>query len=155
MTTKFKLGDAVERLNDSHGGLNVGSGGTVVGIKLKDGLNLYSINHPRMHLYPDYWHQEKNLRLVSTGDAVLPPVPDSEVYFNSYPAPGNNQHLRVYTGGDKALGNEVLRLAVIPKVGSTIATRALGIHLDPDSALQLAHDIMRMALKLKREQEKD
>lgn len=88
------------------------------------------------------------------GDDELPPVPDSVVYFNSVRDKGNDQRLELsincaaadfYT---EAAGN--LGLAIIPRTGSSRAAKSIGVNLSPDAALQLAHDLRRMAMHNKR-----
>ena len=43
-------------------------------------------------------------------------------------------------------------IGVIPRKGSTRAQEEIGINIDPDSALQLAHDLRRMAMEIKRKE---
>lgn len=101
--------------------------------------------------YPWHWsyfnmHQEP-------GDE-LPPVPDSVMYFNSVRDDGNDQHLVVERTdrsdgwADEATGH--IGLKVAPRTGSTRAGMSIGINLTPDAALQLAHDLRRMAMEIKR-----
>lgn len=80
----------------------------------------------------------------------LPPVPDKVAYMNSKRNPGNDQRLVV----DKDNGEEegLMYIGIIPRKGSTRAQEEIGINIDPDSALQLAHDLRRMAMSVKREQ---
>ena len=85
-------------------------------------------------------------------DDELPPVPDSVMYFNSVRDDGNDQHLVVERTGlsnewhDEATAH--IGLKVAHRTGSK---KAIGINLSPDAALQLAHDIRRMAMTVRRE----
>ncbi|QJI52586.1 hypothetical protein VLC6_12 [Klebsiella phage VLC6] len=84
------------------------------------------------------------------GDDELPPVPVSVTYMNSKRDQGNDQ--RLVLEKDNGLGEGLMYIGVIPRKGSTRAREEIGINIDPDSALQLAHDIRRMAMSVKREQ---
>lgn len=83
-------------------------------------------------------------------DEELPPVPASVAYMNSKRDPGNDQRLVI--DKDNGDGEGLMYIGVIPRKGSTRAKVEIGINIDPDSALQLAHDIRRMAMSVKREQ---
>ncbi|QOI68531.1 putative RecT family recombinase [Klebsiella phage vB_KpnP_Dlv622] len=97
-----------------------------------------------------------NFELYKEPEDELPPVPDSVMYFNSVRDDGNDQHLVVERTdrsdgwADEATGH--IGLKVAPRTGSTRAGMSIGINLTPDAALQLAHDIRRMAMSVKREQ---
>ena len=86
----------------------------------------------------------------------LPPVPDSVMYFNSVRDEGNDQHLvlertdRSDAWHDEATAH--IGLKVTPRTGSKRAAEAIGINLTPDAALQLAHDLRRMAMEIKRKE---
>lgn len=104
-------------------------------------------------LYP--WYAD-NFELYQEPKDELPPVPDSVMYFNSVRAEGNDQHL-VVERTDRSDGwadeaNEHIGLKVVPRTGSTRAGRSIGINLTPDAALQLAHDLRRMAMEIKRKE---
>lgn len=83
-------------------------------------------------------------------DEELPPVPASVAYMNSKRDPGNDQRLVI--DKDNGDGEGIMYIGVIPRKGSTRAKVEIGINIDPDSALQLAHDLRRMAMSVKREQ---
>lgn len=91
-----------------------------------------------------------NFELYQEPEDELPPVPASVAYMNSKRGPGNDQRLILEkdNGGREGL----MYIGVIPKKGSTRAKVEIGINIDPDSALQLAHDIRRMAMSVKRGQ---
>jgi hypothetical protein len=85
----------------------------------------------------------------------LPPVPDSVMYFNSVRDEGNDQHLVVemtnkHYGWDKADDAHV-GLRVVPRTSWEQAC-TIGVNLTPDAALQLAHDLRRMAMEIKRKE---
>ena len=82
------------------------------------------------------WLQAKRLRLVEQDDP-LPPAPESAMYVNEW----------CWAVGVRNLG-DVVRIGTgnpnSCNQGWTYAT------LDPDAALQLAHDLNRMANEIKR-----
>lgn len=150
---KFKVGDKVVRkegigkdkfFRDSIGGsiyyvvTSVSNGGYWLQL---DGWCSNRNTHP--------WYV-LNFELYQEPEDELPPVPASVTYMNSKRGPGNDQRLILEkdNGGREGL----MYIGVIPKKGSTRAKVEIGINIDPDSALQLAHDIRRMAMKIKREQ---
>lgn len=150
---KFKVGDKVVRkegmgkdkfFRDSIGGsiyyvvTSVSNGGYWLQL---DGWCSNCNTHP--------WYV-LNFELYQEPEDELPPVPASVTYMNSKRGPGNDQRLILEkdNGGREGL----MYIGVIPKKGSTRAKVEIGINIDPDSALQLAHDIRRMAMKIKREQ---
>ena len=83
-------------------------------------------------------------------DEGLPPVPARVTYMNSKRDSGNDQ--RLVLDKDNGDGEGLMYIGVIPREGSNRAKVEIGINIDPDSALQLAHDIRRMAMSVKREQ---
>lgn len=95
-----------------------------------------------------------NFELYQEPEDELPPVPDSVMYFNSVRDEGNDQHLVVErTDRSDAWHDEAtahIGLKVAPRTGSKRAAEAIGINLTPDAALQLAHDLRRMAMEIKR-----
>lgn len=96
------------------------------------------------------WDQYKILPAFV--EEQLPPAPDSVMYFNSESSTDNLQHLLVQPHWE--LDNH-LTVAVV-KSGCKFDPYAYGdvlsINLDPDSALQLASDLRRMAMDIKRKQ---
>lgn len=89
-------------------------------------------------------------KLYQEPDDELPPVPASVAYMNSKRDRGNDQRLVLekYSGADENL----LYIGIVPKKNSPRAEREIGINMSPDSALQLAHDIRRMAMYIKRKE---
>lgn len=86
--------------------------------------------------------------LYQEPDDELPPVPDGVAYMNSKRDPGNDQRLVI--DKDNGDGEGLMYIGVIPRKGSTRTKFEIGINIDPDSALQLAHDLRRMAMDIKR-----
>lgn len=84
------------------------------------------------------------------GDDELPPVPSSVSYMNTKRDPGNDQ--RLVLERPDWLDEGLLYIGIVPGKGSTRAEREIGINMSPDSALQLAHDIRRMAMEIKRKE---
>lgn len=91
-----------------------------------------------------------NFELYQEPGDELPPVPDEVAYMNSKRDPGNDQRLVLdkYNGA----GEGLMYIGIIPRKGSTRAQGEIGINIDPDSALQLAHDLRRMAMEIKRKE---
>lgn len=153
MSKLFKVGDKVQRINKIEGktmrGEIVTKGpGLYTDIKLTEGAGI----HYAGDIYcgsADFW------QLIEEADE-LPPVPDSVMYFNSVRDEGNDQHLVVErtdcSEGWDDVSTEHIGLKVVPRTGSTRAGESIGINLTPDAALQLAHDLRRLAMKIKREQ---
>lgn len=98
-------------------------------------------------LYP--WYAD-NFELYQEPKDELPPVADKVAYMNSKRDPGNDQRLVLakYNGA----GEGLMYIGIIPRKGSTRAKAEIGINIDPDSALQLAHDLRRMAMEIKRKE---
>lgn len=94
-----------------------------------------------------------NFELYQEPVDELPPVPDTVAYMNSKRDPGNDQRLVI--DKDNGDGGGLMYIGVIPRKGSTRAKVEIGINIDPDSALQLAHDLRRMAMDIKRKEKAD
>lgn len=116
---------------------SVSDGGRFIQV---DGIITRSDRHP--------WYVNNFELYQEPEDEELPPIPASVTYMNSKRGPGNDQRLILEkdNGGREGL----MYIGVIPKKGSTRAKVEIGINIDPDSALQLAHDIRRMAMSVKR-----
>lgn len=140
--SNFKVGDVVVAVREFPGQLTRGKEYTILSISYEG------------------WHRVRtdngtvdgftaNAFKLATDDP-LPPVPDSVAYLNTKRDRGNDQ--RLVLEKDSGLGEGLMYIGVIPRKGSTRAQEEIGINIDPDSALQLAHDIRRMAMSVKREQ---
>lgn len=152
MSKLFKVGDKVVRTKKIDGktmrGEIVTKGpGPAIDIKLTEGAGLYNAGD----IYGGsiyFWE------VVEEADE-LPPVPDSVMYFNSVRDEGNDQHLVVELTSESNEWNPEadahIGLMVVPRTDRT-QKRALGINLTPDAALQLAHDLRRMAMEIKRKE---
>lgn len=150
--SKFKVGDKVVRSTDlnkenflRHAGkkdyyivTGVSSSGMWLQLdcKARDGDN-----YPWLASYYELYQEPED---------ELPPVPDKVAYMNSKRDSGNDQ--RLVLEKDSGLGESLMYIGVIPRKGSTRAQEEIGINIDPDSALQLAHDIRRMAMEIKRKE---
>ncbi|AOT23849.1 hypothetical protein HOR30_gp10 [Klebsiella phage KP-Rio/2015] len=96
--------------------------------------------------YP--WYADNFELYQEPEDEELPPVQASVTYMNSKRDSGNDQ--RLVLEKDNGSGEGLMYIGVIPRKGSTRAQEEIGINIDPDSALQLAHDLRRMAMDIKR-----
>lgn len=152
--SKFKVGDKVVRKEwcgeDEYfvsklGGspyyivTSVSASGRFVQV---DGFITRSDRHP--------WYADNFELYQEPKDEELPPVPASVTYMNSKRDPGNDQ--RLVLEKDNGGGEGLMYIGVIPRKGSTRAKEEIGINIDPDSALQLAHDLRRMAMEIKRKE---
>lgn len=145
MSKLFKVGDKVVRTKKIEGktmrGEIVTKGpGPAIDIKLTEGAGLYNAGD----IYGGsiyFWE------VVEEVDE-LPPVPSSVSYLNTKRDPGNDQ--RLVLEKDSETNEGLLYIGIVPRKGSTRAEREIGINMSPDSALQLAHDIRRMAMEIKR-----
>lgn len=83
-------------------------------------------------------------------DDELPPVPDSVAYLNTKRDPGNDQ--RLVLERDREYDEGLLSITIIPRNSNTWEAQEIGINMSPDAALQLAHDLRRMAMEIKRKE---
>lgn len=150
---KFKVGDKVVRKEgmgkDTFFQDRLGGKIYYVVTSVSDGgywlqLDGYCSNH---NTHPWYF---LNFELYQEPEDELPPVPDREVYLNFKRDRGNDQ--RLVLDKDNGEGEGLMYIGVIPRKGSTRARAEIGINIDPDSALQLAHDLRRMAMEVKRKE---
>lgn len=141
----FKVGDTVKRVSGwgLSDGLPVGEVGIVSKLR---GNGLVEIEG-----CGNWLHTTKSLELV-TQDDELPPAPESVRYYNSYIVGRNDQHLVLDKSHTDHPGINLLYLGIVPRTGSTRANEEIGINMDADTALQLAHDLRRMAMESKRKE---
>lgn len=118
---------------------SVSAGGRFIQV---DGFITRSDRHP--------WYVNNFELYQEPEDEELPPVPASVTYMNSKRDSGNDQ--RLVLEKDNGCGEGLMYIGVIPRKGSTRAQEEIGINIDPDSALQLAHDLRRMAMDIKRKE---
>ena len=144
--TKFKAGDKAVLMSVEPGwGVEAG---TAVKIKRPfkgsagPGYMVELCNDPGSCIY----YAERRLGPV---DDPLPPAPESVRYYNSYILGNNNQHLTVEDAPEYP-GKGLLHLLITPNSPSSRNVAPLSINMDAASALQLAHDLNRMANEIKR-----
>lgn len=103
------------------------------------------------HGDPVPWCSEY-FELYQEPDDELPPVPTSVLYYNSTTDADNFQHMLVQPHWELE-GH--LSIAIV-KSGKKFDPLAYGdilsLNLEPDAALQLAHDLRRMAMDIKRKE---
>lgn len=153
MSKLFKVGAEVQRTKAFDGKIMRGeivakNSSCSIDIKLTEGASGYAAGD----IYAGsiyFWEV-----IEEPEDDGLPPVPDSVMYFNSVRDEENDQRLVVEMTSDSDKwsdeANAHVGLMVIPRTGSTLSSNAIGINLAPDAALQLAHDLRRMAMDIKR-----
>lgn len=138
----FKIGDTVERVEAGAGGLRAGERGIVTG---------FGFGSVLIAGKGSWEHSLETLRLVEEQDDPLPPAPESVMYFNSIRDKGNDQCITV--GPDDApYYAGTLCISVHPR-GDYAGYQSVA--LDPDAALQLAHDLRRMAMEIKRKEKQN
>lgn len=135
----FKIGDTVERVEAGAGGLRAGERGIVTGS---------SFGYVLIAGKGSWKHALWTLRLVDEQDDPLPPAPESVRY---------NEGAVGFTFEVKSLGGNNpfphrIRLGVL--CGDCDITHKY-VCVDPDTALQLAHDLRRMAMEIKRKEKQD
>lgn len=142
--SNFKVGDKVVAVREFPGQLTRGKEYTILSI---------SYGH---------WHRVRTDNGLVDGfsanafklaaDDPLPPAPDSALYYNSTRQVDNFQHMLVQPHWELE-GH--LSIAIV-KSGKKFDPLAYGdilsINLEPDAALQLAHDLRRMAMEIKRKE---
>lgn len=94
-----------------------------------------------------------NFELYQEPKDELPPVPDSVLYYNSTRNVDNLQHMLVQPHWELEGHLSIAIVKSGKKFDSLAYGDALSLNLEPGAALQLAHDLRRMAMKIKREQE--
>lgn len=153
---KFKVGDKVVRKEwcgeDEYfisklGGspyyvvTSVSAGGRFIQV---DGFITRSDRHP--------WYINNFELYQEPEDEELPPVPDSVMYYNSTAGEDNFQHMLVQPHWELEghLSISIVKSGI--KFDPLAYGDVLALNLEPDAALQLAHDLRRMAMSVKREQ---
>ena len=149
MSKLFKVGDKVKRTKKIDGktlsGEIVTKGpGPAIDIKLTEGAGLYNAGD----IYGGsiyFWE------VVEEADE-LPPVPDSVMYYNSTAGEDNFQHMLVqpHWGLEGHLSISIVKSGI--KFDPLAYGDILSLNLEPDAALQLAHDLRRMAMEIKRKE---
>lgn len=149
---KFKVGDVVERVLgvETYLVYQGSATGTVTAVSPQGGLQIDGWMDTANNRYP--WHSENFVHAAKPADDPLPPAPTSTLYFNSEATKGNDQRLRVSVGFDDCVDIMVIPRTNSPALLAVSVRYGLGVGLNPDGALQLAHDIRRMAMALKRKE---
>ena len=140
--SNFKVGDVVVAIREFPGQLTLGKEYTILSI-VYDHWHRVRTNDGKVDGFP-----ANTFKLAA--DAPLPPVLVMVAYMNSKRDRGNDQ--RLVLEKDNGEGEGLMYIGVVPKKGSTRAKVEIGINIDPDSALQLAHDLRRMAMDIKRKE---
>ena len=97
---------------------------------------------------PGFTFSAECFKLLEEQDDPLPPAPESVVYFNSIRDKGNDQCITVRPDDDPRYEG-TLCISIHPR-GDYNEYKS--VVLDPDAALQLAHDLNRMANEIKRKE---
>lgn len=115
-----------------------------------DGFGIYTYPNGKAGTYDQWWLDAmlKSGAFVDvTEDDPLPPVPDS-VMYNA----GQGCRLEVATLPPNANYEARVRIGVF---SNTLVYQGKCTCLEPDEALQLAHDLRRMAMQIKRNQKQE
>lgn len=142
----FKIGDTVRRV-DPWGSYMWGLQGGDVGIVSV----LHDNDLVEIKGYDGWLHATESLELVEQVDDELPPAPDSVLYFNSIRDRCNDQCITVRPDDDPRYEG-TLCISIHPR-GDYNEYKS--VVLDPDAALQLAHDLRRMAMEIRRKERKE
>lgn len=92
-----------------------------------------------------------NFELYKEPEDELPPVPDSVLYYNSTRNVDNFQHMLVQPHWELEGHLSIAIVKSGKKFDPLSYGDVLSLNLEPDAALQLAHDLRRMAMSVKRE----
>lgn len=148
---KFKVGDKVVRTAESQTFWRIqGVKNYYIVTDVGVGGYFLQLDGVRDKEDPRPWYAPNFELYQEPEDDELPPVPVSVTYMNSKRDPGNDQ--RLVLEKDNGGGKGLMYIGVIPRKGSTRAQEEIGINIDPDSALQLAHDLRRMAMDIRRKE---
>lgn len=150
--SKFKVGDKVVRKHYKDDEIFKSSQGDCIYYTITDmsergywlQLNNFSYDGDRVP-----W-SAANFELYQEPDDELPPVPASVAYMNSKRGRGNDQ--RLVLERHSLTDENLLYIGIVPRKNSTRAEQEIGINMSPDAALQLAHDLRRMAMNIKRKE---
>lgn len=149
---KFKVGDVVKRTLDVQSYcLCQGSPvGVVTSVGSMGWLQIDGWSDTSGNTHP--WSPAYFVLTDEQTDDPLPPAPASALYFNSETSKGDDQRLKVYASIDGCVDIMVIPRTNSPASKAVSVRYGLGVGLHPDDALQLAHDIRRMAMALKRKE---
>lgn len=153
--TKFKVGDIVVGNQDSEvNGVEQGQLYEVVATEAEGGYD-----YIRTDLSLGCWVLSERFDLYKPisqveQDDPLPPAPESVRYYNSFIMGNNDQNLTVEPAPEYP-EEGLLHLLITPNSHSTRNVAPLSINMAPDAALQLAHDLNRMANEIKRKEKQN
>lgn len=151
--SKFKVGDKVVRTVKSPAFLLIqGVKNYYIVTDVGAGSYWLQLDGVRDKEDPRPWYWNNFELYQEPEDDELPPVPASVSYMNTKRDRGNDQ--RLVLEKDNGCGEGLMYIGVIPRKGSTRAQEEIGVNMSPDAALQLAHDIRRMAMAVRREEKK-
>lgn len=145
MSKLFKVGDKVQRTKKIDGKIMRGvivtkRPGLAIDIKLTEGAGNYAAGD----IYGGsiyFWD------VVEQPDDELPPVPTSVLYNDEYP------HRQVYDQTWLRLTHHSVENLVTISTGQYgHEDRGVGVRISADAALQLAHDLRRMAMDVRRKE---
>ena len=149
--SNFKVGDIVVCVNNTRypAQIRVGVPKTVHSVSLC-GKYLRVHRDDRLEIGG---YDVEDFELYTEQDDPLPPAPESVSYYNSYiTRRGNDQHLVLIKDNKGYPDENLMYLGIVPRTGSMRTNKEIGINLDVDAALQLAHDLRRMAMENKRKE---
>lgn len=123
----FKVGDTVKRVRGwgLSDGLLIGEVGVVSA--------LYGFDFVKIEGYDGWLHNTESLELVTLDDE-LPPAPESGLYFNH--------------NGTRSASLELEKEVIALGTNASI----LKVRLTPETALDLAYDLRRMAMEIRRKE---
>lgn len=148
--SKFKVGDKVVRTVKSQAfWLIQGVKNYYIVTDVGAGGYWLQLDGVRDKADPRPWYAP-NFELYQEPEDELPPVPSSVSYLNTKRDPGNDQ--RLVLERDREYDEGLLSITIIPRKSNTWEAQEIGINMSPDAALQLAHDIRRMAMDIRRKE---
>ncbi len=100
---------------------------------------------------PHPWYAS-NFELYQEPEDELPPVPDSVLYYNSTRNVDNFQHMLVQPHWELEGHLSIAIVKSGKKFDPLSYGDVLSLNLEPDAALQLAHDLRRMAMDIRRKE---
>lgn len=112
-------------------------------------LQLDNFTYGGNGLYP--WYAD-NFELYQGPGEELPEAPESVLYYNSTKGTDNFQHMLLQPHWELE-GHLSISIVKSGKKFDPLAYGdVLSINLEPDAALQLVHDLRRMAMEIKRKE---
>ena len=134
----FKIGDTVERVEAGAGGLRAGERGIVTG---------FGFGYVLIAGKGSWKHALCTLRLVDEQDDPLPPAPESARYNDEYP--DRTAYKQTWLDVKRCTPRIYL------EAGQYGTGHGVGMEISPEAALQLAHDLRRMAMEIKRKEKQN